>query len=71
MSELKEDFQFESYESYHGDAVDVKRQMDHCTLCQEEMVFNHQSDYTTLTVRETARCHNCGAKARKVIHVLM
>lgn len=71
MSELKENFQFESYESYHGDAHEVKRQIDNCTLCQGEMVFSHQSDYTTLTLREVARCHHCGAKERKIIHVLM
>jgi DNA-directed RNA polymerase subunit RPC12/RpoP len=64
------DFKFERYDEYLVTVEEVKKQIDECNACGSKLLISHMPDYKNLFVQETARCIECGAKNRKVIHVL-
>jgi ribosomal protein S27AE len=64
------DFKFERFEEYLVSVDDVKKQIDECPVCGSKLLLSHMPDYKNLLVQETARCIECGASDRKVIHVL-
>ncbi len=70
MSTKNEEFQFECFESYHGDAETVKKTIDDCKVCGAKLMHSHLPDYKNLLIQETARCMDCGCAGNKIIHVL-
>jgi hypothetical protein len=70
MSTKNEEFQFECFESYHGDAENVKKKIDDCKICGSKLMLTHLPDYKNLLIQETARCMECGEHGNKIIHVL-
>jgi phosphohistidine phosphatase SixA len=64
------DYKFETFEEYYGDEDTVKKQIDECHVCGSKLLLSHLPDYKNLLVQETARCLECGAGNRKVIHIL-
>jgi len=64
------DFRFERYEEYWGSSDDVKKTMSECKVCGSKLLLSHLPDYKNLLVQETARCIDCGAGTRKIIHAL-
>ncbi len=64
------EFKFEHFEEYFGDTLQVQKIIDECKVCGSQMIFTHLADYTNLFIQETARCPDCGADHRKLIHVL-
>lgn len=68
MSET--DFKFENFVEYHGTIENVKKQIDECQVCGAKLMLSHLPDYKNLLVQETARCLDCGAGNRKIIHIL-
>lgn len=64
------DFKFERFEEYLVSVDDVKKQIDECPTCGSKLLLSHMPDYKNLLVQETARCIECGANDRKIIHVL-
>jgi hypothetical protein len=70
MSSWELDFKFEQFVDYVGTADEIKEKMDKCPVCGSKLLLSHMPDYRNLFVQETARCMECGAGNRKVIHVL-
>lgn len=70
MSSRDTDFKFEKFEDYYGGPEEVKDKIDNCPVCGAKLLLSHMPDYRNLLVQETARCMECGAGNRKVIHVL-
>ncbi|MBT3983751.1 MAG: hypothetical protein HOE90_20520 [Bacteriovoracaceae bacterium] len=66
----EEDYKFECFEEYFGDAENVKKIINKCRQCGSKMVFNHLPDYKNLLIQESARCMECGEGARKTICTL-
>ncbi len=64
------DFKFESFEEYFGDSNQVKKQINECRVCGAKLIHSHLSDYKNLLMQETARCPECGAGGRKIIHII-
>jgi len=64
------DYKVEDFQSYHGDPMEVKKQIDDCPMCQTKLLFNHLPDYRNLLIQETSRCLNCGHHNKKLIHKL-
>lgn len=69
-SALKDEFTFERYETYYGCADNVKKIITECKVCKSKLILSHMPDYKNLIIQETARCIDCGAGNRKVIHIL-
>ena len=70
MSSSDLDFKFERFEEYFGGVDQVKKIMDDCQVCGAKLILSHMPDYKNLLVQETARCMECGAGNRKVIHII-
>jgi hypothetical protein len=55
---------------FFGTANDVIARYTHCTLCGANLHFTHMTDFSRNLTHETAKCPECGVKARRVIHRL-
>ncbi len=71
MSNFDDDYKFECYEEYVGDAENVKKSINLCPHCGAKLSFNHLPDYKNLLIQESARCLECGQENRRKISVLM
>lgn len=67
---MKPEFVFENYEGFFGDADQVRRIMNHCDNCGNDVVLSHVTDYSEMFVQESARCPVCGGKRACRIHPL-
>ena len=65
-----EDYEFEAFERYFGNADNVKECIENCPNCGNKFSFSHFPDSGNLIVQETARCLACDFGQRKIIHVL-
>ena len=54
----------------YGTASEVVDRYTHCTLCGANLHFSHITDFSRNLTQETAKCPECGIKARKVLHRL-
>jgi len=55
---------------FFGTAKDVVARYTHCALCGANLHFTHMTDFSRNLTQETAKCPECGIKARQVIHRL-
>lgn len=55
---------------YIGTAGDVVAKYTHCAICGANLHFSHVTDFRRNLTQETARCPECGIKARQVLHKL-
>jgi hypothetical protein len=53
-----------------GTAEEVMDRYCHCALCGANLHFSHVTDFSRNLTQETARCPECGVKARQHIHKL-
>ena len=53
-----------------GTAREVMDRYTHCVLCGANLHFTHITDFTRNLTQETAKCPECGVKARQIIHKL-
>ena len=60
----------EALSQFFGAAGDVVARYSHCTLCGANLHFTHVTDFSRNITQETARCPECGVKARSVTHKL-
>ena len=67
---MDDDYKFECFEEYFGDAESVRKIIQLCPKCGAKMVFNHLPDYKNLLIHESARCMECGEGQRKKICIL-
>lgn len=55
---------------FYGTAKDVVARYTHCALCGANLHFTHVTDFSRNLTQETARCPECGIKARQAMHRL-
>ena len=55
---------------FYGTAKDVVARYSHCALCGANLHFTHVTDFSRNLTQETARCPECGIKARQAMHRL-
>jgi DNA-directed RNA polymerase subunit RPC12/RpoP len=55
---------------FYGTAKDVVARYTHCALCGANLHFTHVTDFSRNLTQETARCPECGVKARQAMHRL-
>jgi DNA-directed RNA polymerase subunit RPC12/RpoP len=55
---------------FFGTAREVVAKYTHCALCGANLHFTHITDFSKNLTQETARCPECGVKARRLIHRL-
>lgn len=55
---------------YFGSAQEVVNRYCHCVVCGGNLHFTHQTDFSRNLTQETAKCPECGIKARQVLHKL-
>tara|TARA_B100000749_G_scaffold280895_2_gene280613 strand:- start:10443 stop:10664 length:222 start_codon:yes stop_codon:yes gene_type:complete len=48
----------------------IKEEYNHCSLCGEELMFTHNTDFRFLKVEEEAECMSCGVRHKKDHHIL-
>ena len=70
MDASKRSYEFEEYEKYYGDSVQVKKIIEDCPCCGSKFVMTHVPDAGSLIVEETSRCLDCDFGQKKVIHIL-
>ncbi len=55
---------------FFGTAKEVVSRYSHCPNCGANLHFTHVTDFSRNLTQETARCPECGQKARKALHRL-
>lgn len=65
-----ENMETEACPSYFGSAQDLVDRYTHCALCGSHLHFTHLTDFSRNLTQESAKCPECGFKARRVIHRL-
>lgn len=55
---------------FFGTAKQVVDRYNHCAFCGANLHFSHITDFSKNMTQETARCPECGMKARRVVHKL-
>ena len=56
--------------SFYGNSKEVVARYTHCALCGANLHFTHVTDFSRNLTQETARCPECGVKARQAMHRL-
>jgi hypothetical protein len=52
------------------EALRAVARYSHCSDCGAHLHFSHVTDFIRNLTQETARCPECGNKARRVVHRL-
>ena len=55
---------------FFGTAKQVMDRYSHCALCGAHLHFTHVTDFSRNLTQESARCPECGVKARRALHKL-
>ncbi len=55
---------------YFGTVSELIERYTHCALCGSHLHFTHVTDFAKNLTHETARCPECGIRARKMMHRL-
>lgn len=53
-----------------GTSREIVARYTHCSLCGAHLHFTHVTDFSRNLTQETARCPECGIKARRHMHRL-
>jgi hypothetical protein len=68
---LEETFEeVDSFSQFIGSAREVVAKYTHCALCGGNLHFTHITDFSKNLTQETARCPECGIRARRMLHRL-
>lgn len=60
----------EALSQFFGSTTDVVYRYQHCVICNGNLHFSHLTDFNKNLTEETARCPECGIRARHVMHRL-
>lgn len=60
----------ETLSQFFGTAKEVVDRYTHCSFCGANLHFTHITDFSRNLTQETARCPECGDRARRVVHKL-
>ncbi|MBY0315418.1 MAG: hypothetical protein K2Q26_07855 [Bdellovibrionales bacterium] len=63
----KESYKIDANDNYTDLDIFIEQQ-NHCCLCLNELHFDHQMDYGTNTLTETATCGQCNIKVWESKH---
>ncbi len=55
---------------FYGTAENLLDHYNHCNFCGSNLHFTHVTDFSRNITQETARCPECGVKARQLQHKL-
>ena len=53
-----------------GTPAEILARYTHCALCGANLHLTHITDFSKNLTEETARCPECGVRARRLIHRL-
>ena len=67
---MRPEFVFENYEGFFGDVDQIRRIMNSCDNCGNDVVLSHVTDYSEMFVQESASCPVCGGKRACKLHSL-
>ncbi len=62
--------EMDALSQFFGSAREAVAKYTHCALCGSNLHFTHITDFSRNLTQETARCPECGIRARKLIHRL-
>jgi hypothetical protein len=54
----------------YSSADEAVSRYTHCAMCGSNLHFTHVTDFSRNLTQETARCPECGLKARQIMHRL-
>jgi len=60
----------ENFSPCFGNAKEIVARYTHCAVCGANLHFTHITDFSRNLTQETARCPECGIKARRLTHRL-
>lgn len=60
----------EALAQFFGTAKQVIQRYSRCGVCMANLHFTHVTDFGKNLTHETARCPECGLKARHIVHRL-
>ncbi len=60
----------EIFSQLFGSTQEAVARYTHCALCGANLHFTHLTDFSKNLTQETARCPECGIKARRLLHRL-
>ncbi len=60
----------ETLNQFFGAAKDVIHRYQHCVMCGGNLHFTYLTDFNRNLAEETARCPECGVRARHAMHRL-
>ena len=60
----------DSLSHFWGTAQDVIERYTHCVICGANLHFIHVTNFAHNVTQETAKCPECGVKARQIVHRL-
>ena len=55
---------------FFGTAEEVMARYTHCSLCGAHLHFSYFTDFGQNLTQETAKCPECGVRARQILHKL-
>ncbi len=55
---------------FFGTAREVLAKYTHCAICGAFLHFTHVTDFSRNLTQETAKCPECGVRARSLMHRL-
>ncbi|MBL7715309.1 MAG: hypothetical protein JNL01_07545 [Bdellovibrionales bacterium] len=68
--EMNQKFASETFTEFFGKAEEMIKRHNHCVICQARLHFTHLTDFHRNLTEESARCPECGNKARRILHRL-
>lgn len=60
----------EALSQFFGTARELVAKYTHCSMCGANLHFTHITDFSKNLTQETARCPECGVRARRRVHRL-
>ncbi|MDR3607220.1 MAG: hypothetical protein P4M08_07565 [Oligoflexia bacterium] len=60
----------ETASPFYNTVESLLESYNHCGFCGSNLHFTHVTDFTRNLTQETARCPECGVKARQLQHKL-
>ena len=63
-------FYWQFFGQFFGTTHEVIARYTHCALCGANLHFVHITDFSKNLTQETAKCPECGVRARRLMHNL-
>ena len=60
----------DGFSQFFGSAKDAIHRYQHCMVCGANLHFSYVTDFNRNLAEESAKCPECGVRARRVLHRL-